>query len=222
MTENLKQTKKCNKEHSLESHNKLNKILSTEEDFEYWQDKVLTLSLNKTKEEFEYNKKLAQSQSILTESIQQKNVLEAKLSQLQEELSLLRAEESAKEDTSLKIKEEIEFFEKQNESLYADCMQRYSHISDLTHKPEALLSHLARFDEDSLKSLCIRLNKLVEEKNHQYHMFKMQQQQQFYNQMMMNGGQGFFINPVGVMGAPHNYSQPYQNPQQNEEGGSES
>jgi hypothetical protein len=219
MTEIFKKDKIS--QESLDSHDKLNKLLSLEEDFEYWQDKLLTSSISKTKEDFEYKKKLNSHQSILTESLVQTSALEKKLSQLKEEVRLLQTEEADKKDLSNKIREEIEYLKKQNECLYHDCRQRYSYIGEL-NKPDVLLSHLSKFDEDSLKNLCIRLNKLVEQKN-QFLMYKMHQQQ-MYNQMMMNGGQGYYVNSVGVMGGMNggtSYPQTFSGNQSNENGESD-
>jgi hypothetical protein len=220
MTEIFKHDKK-EKETSLDSHNKLNKLLSLEEDFEYWQDKLLTSSISKAKEDFEYKKKLNFHQSILTESLMQTSGLENKLSQLKEQVRVLKIEEDDKKDRSNKLSEEIEYLKKQNESLYLDCRQRYSYIGEL-NKPDVLLSHLSKFDEDSLKNLCIRLNKLVEQKNH-YLMYKMHQQQ-IYNQMIMNGGQGYYVSQGGLMGgmpAGGIYPQTFPGSQSNENGESD-
>lgn len=172
----------------LEGHRNLNKQLAINEEIEYWQDKLLDMKLIKVKEDYEYNKRNKIAQKNLEELQEKNKILNSEVNEMSKSITDMK---KAGEECLSKLKlinDEIHFYEEKNSDLFNETQEKFNFIRNMQTNPDFLLNHILQFDMDTLKALCIRLNKLGEEKMHQ--IMKMQQQH-FYNQIM-NQGRVFF------------------------------
>ena len=195
MTENLTNQK-------IREHNELNKQLALSEEAEYWQDKLLQIKLSKVKEDFEYNKKFKKVESRLDHVKTRNNSLKEEVNEINRLLTVLQSDDQSNKSKLSEIREEIRQLESRNSELFNESCEKYNYMRTMHQNPDYLLNHVLKFDHETLKNLCIRLNKLGEEKVHQ--IMKMQQQQ-FYNQMMMSQGPVFIPQGVPVNMPPNFY-----------------
>jgi hypothetical protein len=196
MTENIL-TQKLQK---IMEHTDLNKQLNIYEDIEFWQDKLLQIKLSKVKEDKEYDKRIISIESILDGVKSRNSSLKDEVTEINRLLTVLKSEDQSNKNKLSEIREHTNNLEAENNELFNESYQKYNYMRNMQQNPDFLLNHILKFDPHTLKDLCIRLNKLAEEKVHQ---FMKIQQQQFYSQMMMN--------PQGGMFYPHSMPANIQN-----------
>jgi hypothetical protein len=200
----------------IKEHKELNKQLSLSEDIEFWQDKLLQIKLTKVKEDKDYEKKIRSIEFDLDKVRTRNYSLKDEVAEINRLLTVLQSEDQSNKNKLSEIREQTQNLELENNELFNESCQKYNYMRNMQHNPDFLLNHILKFDPDTLKDLCIRLNKLAEEKVHQ---FMKMQQQQFYNQMMMNPQGGMFYPhgvPVNMPNMPPGFYGHGQNPEQNE------
>ena len=184
MTENLF----FNKDALRENQN-INKSLAIDDEVEYWQDKLLQIKINKVKEDFEFNKKHKLALVNYNQVHERNSFLKSEIREVNNLLVDLHSEDQRSKSKSEELREEILNYESRNSDLFNESYQKINYMKNLQQNPDFLLNHMLKFDSETLKTMCIKLNKLNEEKMH--HLMQ-HQQQQYYNQMMLNQGHGFF------------------------------
>jgi hypothetical protein len=172
----------------LDGHKTINKQIAINEEIEYWQDKLLDMKLIKVKEDYEYNKRNKQAQKILDDLRDKNKILRSEVNEMSDSITEMKKAGDENLSKQKLIKEEIHFYEEKNSDLFNETQEKFNFMRNMQTNPDFLLNHILQFDMETLKALCIRLNKLGEEKMHQ--IMKMQQQH-FYNQIM-NQGRVFF------------------------------
>ena len=199
MTENLF----LNKEDVLREHQNINKSLAIDDEVEYWQDKLLQIKINKVKEDFEFNKKHKLALVNYNQVHERNSFLKSEIREVNNLLVDLQSEDQKNKTRSEEIREEILNFENRNSELFNESYQKINYMKNLQQNPDFLLSHMLKFDKETLKTMCIKLNKLNEEKMH--HLMQ-HQQQQYYNQMMLNQGHMFFPSNPNMYNANTEYN----------------
>lgn len=180
----------------IDEHQKINQKLQSEEEIDYWQDKCLENKLSKLKKDFEYKKKKRSAEEHLSRESEINRELTEELGDLQQKVEELKNEDKENKERLSDLHSEIQAYEERNSNLYNEFMQRVNYIKSLENS-ENLMMHLLKFDRETLKGLCIRLNKMQNEKMNYF----MNMQNQYYNQMYYNQSQAFYPGNM-CMGMP--------------------
>ena len=152
--------------------------------------------------EMALNKKVKKVESRRDHVKTRNTSLKEEVNEINRLLTVLQSDDQSNKSKLSEIREEIRQLESRNSELFNESCEKYNYMRTMHQNPDYLLNHVLKFDHETLKNLCIRLNKLGEEKVHQ--IMKMQQQQ-FYNQMMMSQGPVFIPQGVPVNMPPNFY-----------------
>jgi hypothetical protein len=177
MTENSNATS-THTSNLLQDHYDLSKQLTLEDEIDYWQDKVLKLKLEKLKEDFEFEKNKIIAEKECNIEIERNSGLHNEIADRNNKIHLIKGEDNVYSERLTQIREEITQYEDKNFEMHNEFLSKINHIKFLSN-PENLMKHLLKYDPETLKTLCIRLNKLQNEKL----AYMMTMQQQYYHQM---------------------------------------
>ena len=161
-------------------HNRLNNTSRMEEELEWWQEKVLELKLKKVKDDQEHNKNKTKVEKEIEEEKHKNKILKDDINEIEEKKRSFREESMGQINKLSELRENIKYYELVNTEMYTEFIHKTNFIKQLEN-PDNLLMHLMQFDRETLKTLCIKLNTLQQEKFMHYMM-----QQQYFSQMYFN------------------------------------
>ena len=180
MADDISNSNLTDTKQNLHVHNRLNNTSKLEEELEWWQEKVLELKLKKVKDDLEHRKNKTKVEKEFDEEKNKNKILKDEMNEVDEKKRKFKEESMGQIIQLNELREEINYYESVNTEMYTEFIQKTNYIKQLEN-PENLLMHLMQFDRETLKTLCIRLNTLQQEKFMHYMM-----QQQYFNQMYFN------------------------------------
>lgn len=178
------ENQKCTEEHS-------NKALLMLDDIDYWQDKLLEIKMKiyKQNKVFDQKKKIDELQ--YNKILQINSDLKQDIELINNKLNLINTSGKEHRERIETLKQQIKDYEENNSNLHNEFLQKMNYIKTFEN-PENLMKHILKLDPDIIKNLCIKLNKLQNEKMNYYITI----QKQYYNHM--------YYNQFMYMGTPNN------------------